>query len=212
MFQTFIANSSLRLILRNELARSTLKTEHGVVGLSVLIPILVAVVPPAFAAIFGVITYRRQKRVDRQNYAAEKETDRKIELRNRRMKEYERYLTAYRGYTFLYDFDPPPAENDANRIKAVIEYWLAYSNLFQIASDPVLVAVSDFHKLGWMQDTDLISEAYDEEFKNLYATMIIEMRRDAFEKTDLQKELVEERLPFNFSEANRPTQDTTPTG
>ena len=69
------------------------KTEHRVVEMSVLIPLLVAVVPTAFAAIFGVITYRQQKRVDsenyvvqkdidRQNYAAEKETDRKIELRN----------------------------------------------------------------------------------------------------------------------------------
>jgi hypothetical protein len=137
------------------------------------------------------------------SYVYQKRTDRKVELRSRRMKEYERYLTAYRGYTSLYDFDPPPAENDEDRINAINEYWLAYSNLFHVASDSVLLAVADFHKLGWMGDTDLTGEAYDQEFKDLYATMIIEMRKDAFEKTELQKEKVEERLPFNFSEASK---------
>src|SRR5215211_5730048 len=134
------------------------------------------------------------------SYVYQKHTDRKVELRNRRMQEYEHYLTAYRKFISLYDFDPVPADNDEDRIKAINEYWLAYSNLFHIASDPVLLAVADFHKLAWMEDTNLTGEAYDQEFKDLYATMIIEMRKDAFEKTDLQKEKVEQRLPFNFSQ------------
>jgi hypothetical protein len=170
--------------------------------MSAFIPTLGAIAVAVFTAIFGLITYRQQKRVDRENYTAQKETDRKIELRNRRMQEYERYLTAYRGYTSLYDFDPPPAQNDKDRIKAINDYWLAYSNLFQIASDSVLVAVTDFHKFEWMQDTDLTGEDNYQEFKRLYATMIIEMRKDAFEETELQKELVKERLPFNFSQAS----------
>jgi hypothetical protein len=144
-------------------------------------------------AVLGLVSYLYQKR-----------TERKVELRNRRMKEYERYLTAYRGYTSLYDFNPPPADNSEDRIKAINEYWLAYSNLFYIASDSVLLAVTNFHKLAWMGDTGLTGEAYDQEFKHLYATMIIEMRTDAFEKTELRKEKVEQRLPFNFSPASKP--------
>jgi hypothetical protein len=155
-------------------------------------------------ALFGIVTYRQQKRVDRESYVDQKVTDRKVELRNRRMKEYERYLTAYRGFSSLYDFDPPPAENDEERIKAINEYWLAYSSLFQLASDSVLLAVTAFHKLAWMGDTDLTGEAYDQEFKHLYAAMIIEMRKDAFEQTELHMKLVEERLPFNFSQASKP--------
>src|SRR5215211_1733407 len=122
------------------------------------------------------------------SYVYQKHTDRKVELRNRRMQEYEHYLTAYRKFISLYDFDPVPADNSEDVIKAINEYWLAYSNLFHVASDSVLLAVADFHKLGWMGDTDLTGEAYDQEFKDLYATMIIEMRKDAFEKTELQKE------------------------
>jgi hypothetical protein len=147
-------------------------------------------------AVLGIASYVYQKR-----------TDRKVELRSRRMKEYERYLTAYRGFNSLYDFGPPPTENDEDRVKAINEYWLAYSNLFHIASDSVLLAVADFHKLAWMGETDLTGEAYDQEFKDLYATMIIEMRTDAFEKTELQKEKVKQRLPFNFSPASKPAKD-----
>jgi hypothetical protein len=172
--------------------------------LSFLVPILVAVIPTAAAAIFGVITYRQQKRVDRENYTAQKKTDREIELRNQRMKGYDHYLTAYRGYTSLSDFHPPPAENDQDRIKAINEYWLAYSSLFQIAEDPVLLPVTEFHELAWMRNTDLVDAAFDDRFKDLYATMVIEMRRDAFVETNLEKDLVKERLPFNFSERRRP--------
>lgn len=151
-----------------------------------------AVTVAIVAALFGLNSYRNQKQIDRT-----------VDLRNRRMKEYERYLTAFRRYSSLYDFDPPPAENDKDRIKAVNGYWLAYSNLFQIASDSVLLAVTDFHKLAWMGDTDLPEEAFDREFQRLYATIIIEMRKDAFEETELQTELVEQRLPFDFSQGNK---------
>ncbi len=91
----------------------------------------------------------------------------------------------------------PPAGNSKERSEAVKEYWLAYGSLFQIASDPILLAASDFHKVAWIQDTNLIGEAYNQEFKNLCAKMIIEMRKDAFERPQLRKELVEERIPFD---------------
>jgi hypothetical protein len=143
--------------------------------------------------------YAAQKAIDRQEYAAQKETDREIELRNLRMKEYERYLTAFRGVTSLYDFDPPPAENSKERIAAVNELRFAYSNLFQIASDPVLTAVTAFHKLAWNYETDLKGEAFNQEWRHLYANMIVEMRRDAFAKTQLRNEVVEQNVPFDLS-------------
>ena len=147
-------------------------------------------------AVLGIINYWYQKR-----------TDRKVELRSRRMKEYERYLTAYRGFQSFYDFDPASAEKDEDRIKAINEYGLAYSNFFYIASDSVLLAVADFHKLAWLRDTDLTGEAYEQEFKDLYATMIIEMRKDAFERTELQKEKVKQCLPFSFSQPSKTPKD-----
>jgi hypothetical protein len=150
-------------------------------------------------AVFGIASYVYQK-----------QTERKIELRNRRVKEYDRYLTAYRGYTSLYDFGHPPAEDSEDRVKAVKEYWLAYSTLFNIASDRVLLAASEFHKLAWMDATDKnladkeTEKAFNEEFKDLYTTMILKMRHDISEKTELKMETVEERLPFNFSKASEP--------
>jgi hypothetical protein len=144
------------------------------------------------------------------SYLYQKRTDMKVELRNRRVKEYDRYLTAYRGYTSLYDFGPPPADDSENRVKAVNEYWLAYSNLFYVASDRVLLAVTEFHQLAWMESTDRdladeeTEKAFNEEFKALYTTMILKMRHDFSEKTELKRETVEERLPFNFSKASEP--------
>lgn len=75
--------------------------------------------------------------------------------------------------------------------------------MFQIASDPVLLAATDFHKFAWIQDTDLSGSAYRERFKDLYATMILAMRKDAFEATELPKELIEERLPWYFEDVKQ---------
>jgi hypothetical protein len=187
--------------------------------MSVYIPALGAIAVAVFTAIWGAIIYPRQKAVDRQNYAdqkaidreeyaAQKKTDREIELRNRRMKEYESYLTAFRKDARLYDYGRTPAEDSKEKIETVNEYWLAYGTLFQLAPDPVLLAVADFHKFAWLREPPGVTgDAYDQRFKTLYAAMIIEMRRDAFEETELPQELVEELLPFNFSPASDPTRD-----
>lgn len=143
-------------------------------------------------AVLGLVSYLWQKR-----------TERKVELRNRRMKEYERYLTAFRKYESLYDFGRNPADDSKERIEAVNEYWMAYSNLFHIASDSVLLTVVAFHKFAWLSDPDLAGEAYDRKFKDLYAPVIIEMRSDAFQRTKLQQNQIEENLPFNFSPASK---------
>jgi hypothetical protein len=187
--------------------------------MSVYIPALGAIAVAVFTAIWGAIIYPRQKAVDRQNYAdqkaidreeyaAQKKTDREIELRNRRMKEYEGYLTAFRKDARLYDYGRTPAEDSKEKIETVNEYWLAYGTLFQLAPDPVLLAVAEFHKFAWLREPYVESdEAYDRRFKTLYAAMIIEMRKDAFEETRLPQELVEELLPFYFSQASEPASD-----
>jgi hypothetical protein len=158
-----------------------------------------AVIVALLTALSGILTYVYQKR-----------TERKIELRNRRVKEYDRYLTAYRAYTSLYDFGDPPAQDSPERIKAVNEYWLAYSNLFNIASDRVLLAASEFHELAWMDvaEKNLADEeterAFNEEFKKRYTTMILKMRHDFSEKTELDEDKIAKRLPFDFSKASEP--------
>ncbi len=161
------------------------------------IPTLGTILVAIFAAIFGIYSYRQQKRVDNENYVAQKEIDRKIELRNRRMQAYEQYLTAYRKNALLYDRDPPPADDSEDVVKAVGEYWLAYSSLFQIASDPVILAVSEFHQFAWIEYPTASDEAV-QRFKVLYATMIMEMRNDVSERTELSRDLIQDRLPFNF--------------
>jgi hypothetical protein len=163
-----------------------------------IIGAIVTLVGIVLTAILTLRSYRQQKHIDRKEYAAQKDTDRRIEMRNLRMKGYERYLTAYRADTSLYDFGHEPTLDSPVKKKAVNEYWLAYSNLFQLASDPVLLAVAEFHKLAWMWDTELKDEAFNQEFKHLYAQMIILMRQDAFEGTGLTHDDVEKRLPFAF--------------
>jgi hypothetical protein len=79
------------------------------------------------------------------------------------------------------------------------KYWRTYSSLFQVASDEVLLAVTDFHEFAWLQKTSLRGEAWYQEFRRLYADMIIKMRKDAFEKTTLDRQVVEQRLPFSFA-------------
>ena len=153
---------------------------------SVLIPILVAVVPTAFAALFGIFTYSQQKRVDRE-----------IDLRNQRMKDYERFITAYQNDTSLYDYDPRPTESSEAKIKARNEHWAAYSNLFQIASDPVVRAASDFHNFWW--EYDPTDEKQFKQFSALYAKMIMAMREDVSERTELSLEEMEYRVPFVFT-------------
>jgi intergrase/recombinase len=146
-----------------------------------LVPTLGAVMLAAVTAIFGILSYRNQK-----------ETDRQIELRNRRMKDYDAYLAAYYHYRMWEGVDKDKTD------KAALEYQDAYRNLFQVASDRVLIAATDFNEFAWRENTTLTGEDYRNRFKELYATLILEMRRDAFEKTKLPRDLVEERLPWAF--------------
>src|SRR5829696_8765230 len=99
------------------------------------------------------------------------------------MKDYERFITAYQNDTSLYDYDPRPTESSEAKIKARNEHWAAYSNLFQIASDPVVRAASDFHNFWW--EYDPTDEKQFKQFSALYAKMIMAMREDVSERTEL---------------------------
>jgi len=170
--------------------------------LDLLVPALIGALGIIGAAVVTAMmatrSYRIQKRLDRENYAAQKVIDRNDELLSRRGKEYQRYLSAYRRYASLYDFDPPPAHNSEQRIATVNEYWLAYSTLFHIASDSMLLAATRFHSLAWVQETGLTDEAFNEKFKDLYAKLLIEIRKEAYPGTEMHKELLA-TLPFDMS-------------
>jgi hypothetical protein len=171
-------------------------TQETLILLNLLIPSLVGALGLVVAALvtskMAVRNYREQKRID---HAAS--------LLDQRQQANRRYLTAFRVYVSLYAFDPPPADNESKRIEAVGEYWVAYSDLFQLATEPVLLAVTNFHRKEWMGDTDLTGHAYEAEFKKLYAEMIIEMRRDAYPDTTVldEAELIRE-LPLPFYSPN----------
>lgn len=145
------------------------------------IPTIATVTVAVFTAVFGIFSYRTQKKTDRQ-----------VELRNRRVKEYENYLAAYANGAVW------SQENNSEEMDEAVrkEYWQAYSTLFHIASDRVLIAAADFHAFAWRAETNLTGEEWDRKFKELYATIIIEMRREAFEETKLPRNLVEEHIPF----------------
>jgi len=147
-----------------------------------LLPTLGTIIVAAVTAAFGIYSYRNQK-----------ETDRWVELRNRRMKDYDGYLATYYHYRRWDGVDEVKTD------KAALEYQDAYRNLFQVASDRVLMAATDFHDFAWRGNTSLTGDEYEERFRDLYATLILEMRRDAFEETRLPKDLVERRLPWTFS-------------
>jgi hypothetical protein len=173
--------------------------------MSALYPILGTILATVLAGVFGIISYRSQK-----------DTDRAIELRNQRAKGYEDYLTAYHTWVRWTDAaaakDATSARDEMakayaayasdevakHREKANFEYWLAYSHLFQIAADPVLEAVSEFHQFEWMGKTSLTGDDWNERFYELYAAMVFEIRKDVFEETKLPKDLIQERLPFSF--------------
>lgn len=83
-----------------------------------------------------------------------------IALRNLRREAYQRYLKSYRKSSFL-----PPSltrlEEAQAQVAASEEYWVAYSELFTLASDAMLLAVTDFHEVAWVGDTDLSDEEWD---------------------------------------------------
>jgi hypothetical protein len=184
----FIADSLPHACIREELAEKVDMDLDQTLGLtSVLIPVLGTFVVAIVTAAFGLRNYRQQREIDR-----------KVELRNRRAKEYERYLTAYA------DVRRWDGVDDDKHEAANLKYYRAYHNLFQVASDPVLKAATEFHNsVAWGGEPHEAGEEYGKRFKKLYGRMILAMRKDAFEATEIPEAVIVERLPWYFEESTK---------
>jgi hypothetical protein len=158
-----------------------------------LIPSLIGVVGgiavAAFTAFFGIRNYRRQKEIDRKGAA------------------YERYLAAHADYRRLAGVEGRETQYEDARLK----YSQALVALFPIASDQVVEATMTFDDFigqelpqpegGWGE--------WIESWKNLYATMVYEMRRDVFiQNTELSVDQLVALVPWYFDqEVDKTTQE-----
>jgi len=155
-----------------------------------VVTVLGGVIAAAITAVyqsFSIYSARTERRLDRE-----------VEARNRRREAYERYLSAFQNSSSLFDSEPFPAPDSEEVVKTVNEYWRAYRGLFHIATDAVLLAASNFHRLAWLHDPDLRAGPFEEEFRERFAAVLIEMRRDVFEQTQLPKTTIENLLPYNY--------------
>jgi hypothetical protein len=95
-----------------------------------LIPVLVALVPTVAAAGIGIVTY-----------GAQKQTDRRVELRNLMIKSYEQYISAFLAWTTSTSWyggaQSQPEDIEEQKRAASQSFWIAYGSLSQIASDAV---------------------------------------------------------------------------
>ena len=156
-----------------------------------IIAATITAVYQSITQIFGIYSARKQRQVDREN-----------ELQSRRAEAYQRYLTAYhRAFAKRNSANHEPAQGQD---KAEEAYWLAYSNLFQVASDTVLLSVFDFHEAAWINVGDLTGDAYDTMFRERCAAMLLEMRTDGDRMTRLVPREIEKRIPFRMQVANKP--------
>jgi hypothetical protein len=155
---------------------------------------LLEIAPAPIAAVGALLVAVYSALFARRTYRAQKELDRQIELQQRALESYERYLSAYEKAVRWTDWDKAGALEDAS-----VEYTRAYSNLMMVASDPVLFAVSAFHKFAWREATDMGTDSFKKQWKELYVAMLIEMRNENTQgRSQLPASLIEERLPYDF--------------
>ncbi len=128
------------------------------------------------AAKLGVKGYREQKKQDREE-----------ELIKRRQLEYERYLTAFSNAGRWKGVD------DEKHAEAEAEYHEAHSNLLLVGSDDAITAANKFHRYY------VHAERVDpREVKMRYAAMIVAMRKDGFEETELSVREVAMNIPWTI--------------
>jgi hypothetical protein len=152
--------------------------------------------------------YKVQKETDRDYYKDQKETDRQDANTKARAKIYKKYLTAYASVmAWPEDGDP------ADYAKRYEQYYDAYHDLFQVAEDDVFEATTAFHQIAWREGIVSVpaeeEESYKEKWKKAYAQMLIAMRADAFEKTDLPVEEIAQRLPWYWGDKAEPNRRAT---
>lgn len=151
------------------------------------------IIGAVLTAMLGVRTYREQKRIDRENYRQQKDIDRQVDLRKRKEEEYLHYLKAYEDYSRAKFLGQPEKLAEASA-----EYDAAINNLFLIAPDDVIRAVTDFHWAG------IRTEQTSDKWKELCATMIITMRQDVFDATKLSIAEIGDRLPWYYGDEGQP--------
>ena len=137
----------------------------------------------ALTALLGLLSYRRQKSVDRED-----------ELRKERSKAYSAYLSAYAETERWRGVDGKEKEFG----EALLAYSKQYSALFNIAVDSVIRPTSSFHEFVFVESHgDWAWEKWLAEWKLRHAAMLVAMREDAFvQTTDLAAGELAERLPW----------------
>ena len=162
--------------------------------LPAFIGVLGGVTVAALTALFSIRNYRRQKETDRKGAA------------------YERYLTAHADYRRLAGVEGKETEYEDARLK----YSQAVVAVFPVASDKVVETVMRFDAFiaqaanpdpeegwtGWIQ-----------RWKQLYATMIYEMRKDVFiAHTVLDTDQLVNFLPWYFDQQDDTSSQQSPQG
>jgi hypothetical protein len=153
------------------------------------VPLIVALVAFAGTILAASITANRGLR----NYREQKDADREYDLIKRRQQEYERYLTAF-GRAGRWKGNNPQKHEEAEA-----EYHEAHDNLLLIGSDGVIIAANAFHSQYVSRDPREWRET-----KRRYADLVIAMRKDGFEETELTNEEISENILRHGPNSLRP--------
>jgi hypothetical protein len=169
-----------------------------------ILSLLVALIGAAGGVLVAALTARFGLR----NYQQQKKFDRDTELRKERGTAYNNYLNAYteaqrwRGVV----------GKEEKFTEALQAYSRAYNALFPIAKSEVLITITEFHEHTWLEGDNSFKEVawlepslsqknwkeWVATWKRLYASMILEIRRDAFDASGLSVASLGERLPWYF--------------
>lgn len=144
-----------------------------------------AIVAAVIGGIFSFSTYPNQKNIDRAE-----------ELRKARATAYSGLLVAYAETERWYGVPG----HEANFAEAFLKYSQAYSALFNVANNNVIDPTSRFHEFVWVRTPgNLTAAEWETQWRELYATMLVAMRNDAFVgQSDIQVDNIVQRLPWYF--------------
>jgi hypothetical protein len=147
--------------------------------MTALITILGTILAAVVTAAVGIRSYRSQK-----------DTDRQVELRKQQRAAYEAYMQSYYDWTYTED-----GSDEDEKAKDV--YRQAYFKLFPLASDSFLRAAMTFHTYVWEEPyPDFAKEADREKFEKLWASLVVEMRKDANVESQLIQKEIEDHIPW----------------
>jgi hypothetical protein len=147
------------------------------------------IVVAAVIASQSIESYRKQKSVDNENHSHQKEIDRKEEVAKRQRAEYERYFELF----WLLETVKAGTEEHA---AIFAEYQSVRDNLAFYTSDEGLRKVSEFHK--YIVDHPKAEDKDLDVVKDLYASMILALRKDCYGETDLTAEQIRSWLTITI--------------